>query len=1223
MPIVLILFTSFSVHPASEAWNLLTQENQILSSRIHYEGMLQDNPQDSLAHIGWFLSFAGQGPTVELLEACKTVLKRVPPGSPAAEFVLMWMQPLADFFPGFHEYLADSLLQPLPDEITTGSFPVIKSNYLMSLAKNRADDDLYQRARSESRTINKWLFSNRVGQYPIPDFYKPWTSLQWDIANMVESQNGTLVPPSPSQGPGVFFATSRVDNPENQQVQIRLFSYQNVDLFVDGERLLRQLKRENLGSAIQNATFFLKKGMHELVVKSTQTQQTDGQFQIQLAASLPLVFPEPAPPQLPLTDKKIKASPYYSGLEKLVFESKDDGPHSSLVSFVSALVHLRSKNIEPAVTILESLIETCPKSQLIGGQLTKVYLEGIPFMSQERQLGRAYNLLEKLSQNPEGMYPENQLLLASVLIKANKVKDALYLLQDLVQQNPGYCEALELLLSLAKKENLLDVKADVIQKIEMLGTDHRWAQETLLTQARLDQNMDNEKMLLANLTSLFPWGKYESEYNKKNGDFQAAIESLKKHMKYFPGSAYYPFSIAELYNELGDTSSQYHWLEETLAMDPTHKWALIKIVNMDLYNGKKEQAMKRMEEFLVLVPHDGTIRQMRSHLQGRTYFEPFRVNSSMIIQQAASKPKSEGADSELLLDQLMVRLFPDGSQMRYTHLVTRVLTKKGVDMESEVQLPPNCEILEMRTIKPDGSVFFPEDIENKNTLSLSSVSVGDFIDQEHIEYIAPAYYDQDGLDGSMSFIFQGVDRIYHHSECVLIYPNDLQVEPEYFQKNFPGDPERTETDGLVYLRWLAENVPPLILEPAMPDPAQIMPKISFSYQTSWEEIRDFFMNAVLSNMRMSNELKQMAQTWEKEYKDPLERAKFMYRFVTSQIEPSREFYRDVNMTWQDKTGNATLLLAALFKEAGLTAHIVFTRSIAYEKVILDTPFPDLFFRALIQLKLPEGPRGGTRGEGQTVWLDANQKELAFGYISPDFFGAKAILLDPEQPAYIRVPSQNQVYEPVEASYRLVIQPEGDLKGWGEEKFYGMLAARLTPYYRELSETERLKNVETGVNERFPKSVVSEVGINEDLGPGQFALNYSFKAESWAKPGPDGIEVDYPLPQSPLRDHFANLASRNFPVEIDRPIHNIAKLSLMAPEGYYWSKPEFETLLQTPFGKYELKVDSVSDKEIELKRMYQLPVQEISPADYVEFQKFCQKILDVEQIKLKALPGKKP
>lgn len=1204
--IFLIFSSSLLTQPSDQAWDLLVHKNQYLASRLAYEDLLSTDPANSYNNIGWFLTFTGKGPTADLLMACETVLERVPPGSPAAEFVLIWMQPMRAYLPRLEETLSSFVLAELPPQLRAGGFSIIKSNYMMRLAKQRGDEKLYERARNESFTLKKWLFAPITGQYPIPDFHKTRDDLDWQNGYKLESLNGTIVPPPKVSGSGVLFATSRFSSPVAQSLVLRLFSYQNIAVFIDGKHLLTQAGRETLGSVIRAVSFSVDEGEHEIVVKTTQTGKRNGHFQMQLTGLDDLTFLEADSPKHALSGSVASIDMAASGIQAMI-ELADNQEHQGLRSFISALLFMREKNFEPSIKALEELVHKHPDSQLLGGQLIKFYLDGVSFMSQEKQVGRAYGILKRLSSAGPDMLPENKLLLSSVLIKAKQTKDALAFLQQLTEENPEYCEALELLLALADRENLYDIKEDTLDRMKHLGPDHRWAQEKLLDQAQRDGNMEEAKNLLANLRHLFPWGKYESEYHDTMGQYDQAIASLEKQMKYFPNSTYYPYAISKQYRKLGDTDNQYLWLEKTRKLDPTHRSALVDMVNIDLYRGNSEEARRKLDEFLTLVPHDGTIRQMKSHLRGETYFEPFRVDTASVIEASATQKKSEGADSELLLDQLMVRLFPDGSQLRYTHLVTRVLTKAGIDRESEIRLPSHCEVLELRTIKQDGKIFYPENIKNKNTLSLSGISVGDFIDEEHIEYLPPAYYDKDGLDGGMSFIFRGIDRIFHHSECVLIYPENLPVEPQYYEINFPDQVEKTVKSGLIYLRWVAKNVPPLVPEPAMPNPAQLMPRVSFSYNTSWEEIRDFFMNVTQSKMKVTQALTDMAEQWKTEYPEPKARAEAIYRFLTDEIEPSRNFYQDVNLTWENRKGNATLLMAALYPLAGIPCTVAYSRTRSFEKSILDTPFPDLFFRAFLVVHLPL----------KTLWLDANMKNLPFGYISPDFFGAKAIYLDPEADPVTWVPAQNSEFEPVESSYRLVIQSDGSLMGWGEERFNGTLAAHLTGYYRDMKEEERLKKVEAGVNDRFPQSTVSQVFVDDKPEPGHFSLNYSFDASHWVSVSADGIEIPYPLPHSPLRDHYANLATRTFPVDIESGIENIASMSVRLPEGYIWHKPELKKHIESEFGTYDLNVESISDSEIQVKRSYRLPARKISLEDYPEFQKFCQNILDAEQITLKA------
>ncbi len=90
-----------------------------------------------------------------------------------------------------------------------------------------------------------------------------------------------------------------------------------------------------------------------------------------------------------------------------------------------------------------------------------------------------------------------------------------------------------------------------------------------------------------------------------------------------------------------------------------------------------------------------------------------------------------------LLDYGGVEFAADGSAIERVHTVVRLLDKTGIARFGEVQIPADAEILELRTIKPDGTTLEPEAIPEKDTHSLPGLEAGDAIEYDYLRDYAP------------------------------------------------------------------------------------------------------------------------------------------------------------------------------------------------------------------------------------------------------------------------------------------------------------------------------------------------------------------------------------------------------------------------------------------------------------------------------------------------------
>jgi len=1151
------------------------------------------------AQIGWFLTHTGRGPTPELAEAGLTILRK-DPASEASEFVLKWMMPLRECLPSWVEQ-AGALCEGV--ETTNPELRNVYGSNARLRARYRAARPDFPAITRASGVITDWKVSPIYGAYPLAEYRRDWPPEQtdgWSEAVDHSAPSGVVLPPRQANGPGVYYAASRFESPVAQDVIMRAFSYQNITVWVDGARWIVAPNLERLSGNIQFVRGKLPAGTHEVVVKVTQLSGNNGQFSVQLTADQPLTLSPAAVPTIDLTDVTAPVEPVEVGLAAALA-----GDDSELAELIRAVLHEKDRDTEPALARLETLAEAHPESQLIGGLLAEIYLTGVPYKPQQDQLSQAFQILSTLARAESEHNLENRFNLGLLLARAQQTRPALDLINAVTQANPHYCGALEARLLMAEQESLLDLRRDTLDQIEDLGPSNHWGQTTLLKEARDDDDLEKTRAVLENLARLLPWDGYVAQINNMDENYTASIEDLTRRWELFPDRDFYPYSIAEAYARLGDHEAQRTWLERTLDTNPEHRESILDLVNLDLFEGRREDARRRLINYLRLEPGDAFFRQRLSHLEGRSAFEAFRVPAEQVIEDAKGKPMSEGADSELLLDQLMVRLFPDGSQMRYTHLVTRVLTKKGVDEESELPLRNNLEILNLRTIKQDGSVLFPESFEEKSTISMAGVGVGDFIDEEHIEYLPPAGYDADGLDADMTFIFQGLDRIYHHSELVLIYPADLETEPELLSRHMPIEPTIEERDGLIYVRWLTTDMPPLPNEPGMASRMHFQPTVSFYYNTTWSEIRDFYFSSITPRMGLSREVLDEVDAWRASDETARERAETVYRAIVDRIEPGGSIYTNVNLVWATNKGNATLLLDAVYDALGYTSDIVFVQSREGEEIMMEIPMPSHAY-TLIRLQL----------EDETVWLDPNQQNLAFGYVPHPFRGVRGLICDPDE-LFTTVPEFDDASERVETEYKLYFADDGSLEGAGTERFHGLFASQMVRNYAALNRPEIRQRVEAGINITYPGAEIKRVAIEEDLPPGTFALNHDFSHPGLATRDGARLVLSFPLPETPLLERYGALPKRTTPIRIDQPYYNVATLELHAPKGLAWDGEDRFILLEDELGRYELTLEHETERKLIMKRTYYLKSGMIEPDAYPEFLAFCKAMVENEDMTLTA------
>ena len=217
-----------------EAWQDLAA-NRFEPAREKFARLMKD---DQLARIGWFLSFSFNGPTAELEEAGLAILRQ-DPESEAAEFVLKWMDQYREcrnnWVTGATAILEGH--QPANPELMVSYATLFRAR-----EKYDTGQPHFFKIASQAGFVTSWKISERFGAYPIPAFEKEWPAEQpdyWKQAIDHTSRTGVVVPPREAIGAGVLYGFTEFENPEEQTLRFRLFSYQNAALYVDGKRIAR------------------------------------------------------------------------------------------------------------------------------------------------------------------------------------------------------------------------------------------------------------------------------------------------------------------------------------------------------------------------------------------------------------------------------------------------------------------------------------------------------------------------------------------------------------------------------------------------------------------------------------------------------------------------------------------------------------------------------------------------------------------------------------------------------------------------------------------------------------------------------------------------------------------------------------------------------------------------------------------------------------------------
>src|SRR5262249_47740546 len=144
------------------------------------------------------------------------------------------------------------------------------------------------------------------------------------------------------------------------------------------------------------------------------------------------------------------------------------------------------------------------------------------------------------------------------------------------------------------------------------------------------------------------------------------------------------------------------------------------------------------------------------------------------------------------------------------------------DKWGEVQVPEGADVLTLRTVKADGSTREPEEIAEKQTISVPDLEVGDFVEFEYVDPAPPPGAFPGGFIAE-GFYFRSYDAPLDRTEYLLATPAGMPVTVD---ARGAAPEMKTERRGELEVRtWAARQQPQMFAEPSATPFAEYVPSV--------------------------------------------------------------------------------------------------------------------------------------------------------------------------------------------------------------------------------------------------------------------------------------------------------------------------------------------------------------------------------------------------------------
>ena len=689
---------------------------------------------------------------------------------------------------------------------------------------------------------------------------------------------------------------------------------------------------------------------------------------------------------------------------------------------------------------------------------------------------------------------------------------------------------------------------------------------------------------------------------RSRGDLARAEDLLRLSAALRPAQPSRLEQLADAQSARTEVAAAIASLRAAAALAPRSPEPLRRLAGALELAGERKAATEARRAALRLAPGDFPVRQQVALDEGVRLMSWSDRDGAALGKGARDAPP--GASAVRLLDSGAVQMFADGGGVERVHTVARVLDKKGIAKFGEAQLPPDAQILQLRTLKADGRVLEPESIPEKEGVSLPGLEPGDTVEIDWMRGLAPRGPDMPGW-ALGAFYFRDDETPMVESTYEVRSPWLPEVDAHNLE--LPAGALSREGDGYRF-RYSARDVKPLPGEPHQTPESETLPWVQLGTGSGQKELMRSLADWALLRARPGGATQELAQR--AAGREPVETAQRIYAAVAQAVR-GRSSGTDLGSSaahvLAQGRGNRLLVVKAALASAGIPSHILFVRTFNSDPAPYRFPRGDVYGFAVLRIDLPGG----------AAFIDPSYRLAPFGQLPAFVRGQDAwVLPEPgEEPAYVRLPQALPgERDGRELGMELALDAEGTASGTGRDEHFGFEAASLKDALERLDRDQRKQAVEAMLG-RGLRGVTLESLAAEgetDLG-GPATLVYGLRVPLARR---DGAQLFLPASLVPARlaRRWLQTAERRVPLLIDSPEVLTQRIALQLPSGRSLRAAPKPVSLSTPFGSYSWAARQEGTKLV-IEESLSIPQQRVLPDRYAAFAAFAR---DVDQAQAQEL-----
>jgi tetratricopeptide (TPR) repeat protein len=688
-----------------------------------------------------------------------------------------------------------------------------------------------------------------------------------------------------------------------------------------------------------------------------------------------------------------------------------------------------------------------------------------------------------------------------------------------------------------------------------------------------------------------------AEHARQRGDMAAAAKLYAEVLERDPGDVSTGATLANLYVSLRRYEEAEATLRELMRLWPRAAFLYKRLADVKEYAGAQAEALALREQALSLDGSDLSLRRAVERAKtGKELLQDYAIDGKAALAAYQASRGEEGSSAAYVLDAAAVQVFPNGTVVNRIHTIQKALEQGGIEDIAEVNLPTGAQVLALRTIKADGTVLEPENIEGKDNISLPGVNVGDYVEVEYLLSEPGRGPAQPGFHAS-AFYFQVANMPNNQATYTVVAPKGTGLRVD--AHNMKAPPPVTRGDVEIFTHE-ARRVPPFLPEPESPwSTNEFLPFVIVGAGTTGHErLVSVYADTYLDRTRAGTEVEAFARKAAGELTG-LEAVKALHTAVMKRL-PGRELgmSHSASATLAQDRGSRLMLLKASLEVLGIPARLAVVHSFTVDQTPYLFPNESLLTYSCLRVEVP--------GE-EPVWLDTSVRFGPFGELPEAARGERDAYLLPEPGRPLMMVKTPPLVEKSEKQVQLWLEvtPDGKLQGRGEEVYSGFKGAQLAESFEVLSAESRKQALQGAVTRYFGGAELTSVKLEhaEEVGA-PFILRYEFNVPRFARVEGNQRMVMGPVTfPSMLGRQYVQLSSRDTPLFLDESVASNTQVIVTLPEGLRLQDAQAALKVNSRFGRY-VRSEKQEGRVLTIIEGLRLPRARIAPKDYDAFAQWA-------------------